>query len=194
MRILVLVIALWMCGITAAARAAVGDTLPGLPDPDPGGSGIIHPLQGDPANFPPSGVPVQRDMATISYPGITDEQNLLQVYGACVYIDNYTNTAGLNPITYFVPLNSLAEWVAFVSNPPAHVTITPGCPNLDRFTVCNDDKVKISSPHRVGDIFTATDIGERSTYTLRCDASAAVYGPTSCGHYTLIGGPCYGEP
>jgi hypothetical protein len=67
---------------------------------------------------------------TISYPGVTDASNLLQVYGDCVYIDSGTNAPAFTPASYFVPLKTLAEWKAFKTNLPPHLTLSGGCPPL----------------------------------------------------------------
>lgn len=165
------------------ALAAVGDTLVGLPDPPPGSTGIVFPLQGDPASFPPAGVPVQRDAATISYPGITDQSNLLQVHGDCVYIDNHTNTVGLTPQSYFVPLRTMTEWTAFKDNLPAHLTLSGGCPPAPDFAT-PFGTASIATPARFGAVVSVSVQGQTAPVQAQCVAPAGTN--RTCGAYAVV--------
>lgn len=164
------------------AYSAVGDSLVGLPAVTPGGAGVVYPLQGDPASFPTASVPVQRDAATISYPGITDTGNLLQVYDDCVYIDNRTYMPGASRQSYFVPLNSRAEWTAFKANLPPYVTLAGGCaPALNLATPLGS--VDITTPARYGAVVTISLAGEQ-TALMECVRPQLV--TQSCGAYAFV--------
>ena len=181
--IIALAAAIAALGGAPPAHSAAGDSLVGLPALNPGGgSGIIYPLQGDPASFPMASVPVQRDAATISYPGITDANNLLQVYDDCVYIDNQTNMSGPFPESYFVPLRTRAEWTAFKANLPPHVTLTGGCPPaLNLSTPLGP--VDITTPARYGAVVTIS-LTDQQTAHMQCVAPQLI--TQSCGAYAFV--------